>query len=727
MRLTHSVVVFGLACTPALGQGVSDVRTGVLDVRQIDSANEDTSVDVTVLNGATLFGLQDQNRGDFEVGFGTGDDLRAGVMIPAIRNGTRSNADDGNSGGNPGGDLFATVTASRPSSNTALFVSSHGSPSGSEMNVDVGVAFFPFDAGFVGGHLFNSANNASMTGLVSSPGISLGRELIDSTSSNGVYQLDLRGFGATGDNGVLIVAGGKNEDNFGLSKNLGDGRYELYCKDNGSDGATLENDPVAFVYLPYTTEGLVAGRVAERDGAQPELLSGVGGFGLSSLGPGAVLVQIDGVGTPEAGVLLVSAEGGDPRNTDNIVVAQWTDALQGFIVETRDIPGMGRQGLDGEPMFSFAYIPVTPGPDDTRRPQTSTIVVLPDTQLYAQNFPSIFDAQLRWVADNASERNIPMVLHLGDITNRNNTQQWSVARAAFAQIDGVVPYTLAQGNHDVGPNGNASNRDTLMDTYFPYSLLSRQRTFGGVFEGERVENLYSLFEAANRRWIAISLEWGPRDVVLDWANDVLSQHADRLAIVITHAYMYNDDTRMDQTVRAYGGSPYTYGTASLPGGTNDGGDIWRAVTSQNDNVVMVMSGHIKGEGRLASPTGLGNTVHEMLSDYQGRAEGGEGYLRLLEVVPDSNVVRVRTYSPWTGLSFTSPGSHFEIELTGPASRSSLIDGVDIAAPYGEVDFFDLLTFLRRFDEGDTIADTAAPYGLLNDTDVRRYLAMFADR
>src|SRR5690606_35293408 len=106
---------------------------------------------------------------------------------------------------------------------------------------------------------------------------------------------------------------------------------------------------------------------------------------------------------------------------------------------------------------------------------------------------------------------------------------------------------------------------------------------------------------------------------------------------------FDDDTRMDHLAGEYNGSPYSYGTAGLAGGTNDGGDIWRNLVSLHPNTVLVMSGHITGEGRLSSETPYGNVVHQMLIDYQGRPNGGAGYLRLIELFAGSDLMRFRTY------------------------------------------------------------------------------------
>lgn len=713
-----------LAALPlaAVAQSVSDVGTGLVDVRQHDAENNQTSVTLVKRAGATRFSWTDRNRGDFSVGFGTGDDLHSGVIISCVRNRARDNASNGDVGGNIGGDLYATATTSIPASNRAAFVSVFGAPSGEEMNADVATAFFPF-ASFVGGYAFNSTNNAAIDRLVATPGIDLGKEFVDALATEGIYSLDLRGFGANGSNGVLLVCGAKNEDNFALSRNNGGGTYTIYCKDNGSNGATYENDPVAFVYLPYSTDGLIAGRVAENSGAIPSVLSGTAGFTASSVNAGRVLVHIDGVTNEDAGVFLVSPESGVSNNNDNVVVCDWDADLDGYVVETRDLPGLGLQGMNGEPTFSFAYIPITAGTGFDSRPDTSTLVTLPDTQLYAQDYPAIFHAQTQWIADEAAARNIAMTIGLGDITNRNTAVQWQVARAAYDRIHLQVPFILAQGNHDCGPNGNAADRTTGMNQFFPINYLIQQPTFGGVAQFVNVENSYSLFEAAGRKWIVIALEWGPRDTVLPWADHLLDQHDDRLAIVVTHAYMDDDDTRIDHLAGNFSGSPYDYGTANLPGGTNDGGDLWRELVSLHPNTVLVLSGHIHGEGRLSEATSFGNVVHQILADYQSRPEGGEGYLRTIELTPDSNIIRVRTYSPWTGMYLTDSGNFFELPLITAPGHDGRLCTADINND-GLLDFFDVQTFLTAFAAHDPAADLTGN-GSIDFFDAQAFLNAFS--
>ena len=79
---------------------------------------------------------------------------------------------------------------------------------------------------------------------------------------------------------------------------------------------------------------------------------------------------------------------------------------------------------------------------------------------------------------------------------------------------------------------------------------------------------------------------------------------------------------------------------------------------------MTLNGHVLGDGLgyLASITDQGNVCHQMLSNYQFRQLGGEGYLRLLEFLPDGKTVNVFTYSPLYDTLLDEADQNFTIEL-----------------------------------------------------------------
>jgi 3',5'-cyclic AMP phosphodiesterase CpdA len=281
-----------------------------------------------------------------------------------------------------------------------------------------------------------------------------------------------------------------------------------------------------------------------------------------------------------------------------------------------------------------------PHPDDT----SFMLAVLPDTQYYSNAWPGIYTAQTSWIAANAQRRKIAYVLHLGDLVDQNNPLEWERAAEAMWLLEGIVPYALVPGNHDLGPYGNAANRVTLLNQYFSYERTAAWPTFGGGFEGGKMENTYHLFSAGGRDYIIMALEWGPRDAVVTWADGVMARNPGRYGILVTHAYMNNNDFRYDikDTSRSQLYNPHQYGTE---GGVNDGEELWQKLVRRHP-FVMTLNGHVLGDGTgyLASVTDKGNTCHQMLSNYQFRNLGGEGYMRLLEFLSDGKTVKVYTYS-----------------------------------------------------------------------------------
>jgi hypothetical protein len=286
---------------------------------------------------------------------------------------------------------------------------------------------------------------------------------------------------------------------------------------------------------------------------------------------------------------------------------------------------------------------------DMTEPEAFTLVVLPDTQYYAESYPAILQAQAQWIEEEADTRQIIGVLHVGDVTDDNSREQWQAASNALLPLIDVVPLVLALGNHDYGINGSAIDRTTLAHDFFPVERITAQPTFGGSYERSRIDNTYSVLETPEGPWLVLSLEFGPRDEVIDWANEVVAQHEDMPIIVLTHAYLYSDDTRYDWATKGEGQrwSPHSYLLASLAP-VNDGQAIFDKLVRPHEQIDFVLCGHVLNDGvaRLMSTQDDGGVVHEILANYQVNDMGGEGFLRLIEFREGSAEVQVLTYSPW---------------------------------------------------------------------------------
>jgi hypothetical protein len=225
-------------------------------------------------------------------------------------------------------------------------------------------------------------------------------------------------------------------------------------------------------------------------------------------------------------------------------------------------------------------------------------------------------------------------------------------------LDGVVPYAIAPGNHD----GLFFDRETVeFNTFFPVREYEDLPSFGGVFEEDKLDNTYHYFSSGGVDWLVLALEFGPRDQVLDWANQVVSDHRDRKVMIVTHTYLYADDT-LHGSKPTHKWSPHDHPIADEEGGANDGVEIWEKLVRKHDNIVFIFNGHVldDGVGRLVSTGDHGNQVYQMLANYQ---KTGGGFLRLLELVPEENRASIRTYSPVSDEYKNDNQNKFEFELS----------------------------------------------------------------
>lgn len=297
-------------------------------------------------------------------------------------------------------------------------------------------------------------------------------------------------------------------------------------------------------------------------------------------------------------------------------------------------------------------------------PGSETIVLLPDTQNYSQYFPQHFTNQTKWIRDHVQERNIRAVLGLGDITNNNHDEEWKNAKASIEFLRGAVPFALALGNHDLGENGSTVTRDSKVDTYLPLDEYRKDMNVVAEFEKGKMANLAHTFKLAGQDWLVLNVEFGPRDAVLKWADGVVRRHRNHKVILITHAYLYSDDTRYDFKTRKQTWNPHDYPVAKLSEAPNDGEEIWDKLVRKHKNMVFVFNGHVlnDGLGRFTSRGDQGNMVHQHLVNYQMLHEGGEGYLRLVEFLPDGRTVQFRSYSPSLDKYKTDEQNQFTVDL-----------------------------------------------------------------
>ena len=82
----------------------------------------------------------------------------------------------------------------------------------------------------------------------------------------------------------------------------------------------------------------------------------------------------------------------------------------------------------------------------------SAFIVIPDIQFYTGDPANyhVLEGMMDWILKNKTRLGIHAVLQLGDLTNTNTAPEWALARRAFAKLDGLLPYFVTLGNHDLG-------------------------------------------------------------------------------------------------------------------------------------------------------------------------------------------------------------------------------------------------------------------------------------
>jgi len=331
---------------------------------------------------------------------------------------------------------------------------------------------------------------------------------------------------------------------------------------------------------------------------------------------------------------------------------------------------------DKEPKDPYADGVLVDGEPPLPEKGAFTFAVLPDTQHYSEKFPETYLAQTRWIIEQKERRRIAGVFHLGDITNHSTIAEWENARRAMRVLEAAgMPYCVVPGNHDYSAKGECKDRTTLLNDYFRVADLQKFPHWGGNYDKEpdRLENNFQFMETAGRKFLILGLEFGPRADVVRWANAVAAAHRDREIILLTHAFIYFDDTRYDWKThgKKQTWNPHSYGVAkSTNDDVNDGEELWEKLVSKHENFILTLNGHVlrDGLGRFVSKTPRGRAIPQVLVNFQMRPKGGDGWLRLIEMHPDGSA-QTYDYSPTRHQRNESQQNQFALKFAPIEGRS----------------------------------------------------------
>lgn len=392
-----------------------------------------------------------------------------------------------------------------------------------------------------------------------------------------------------------------------------------------------------------------------------------------------------------------------------------------------------------------------------------TVAMIPDTQNYldyrhqkAAGYPldgaELFFEQMRYIARNARSvgGDVVFATHVGDIWQhysrwtdpahelrgframpnamssevaerpRTETLSFEIPAAVrgYKMIAGKLPFSVVPGNHDydalwTDPRypPDPARKDSLRTGLRHIGGLSGyQSAFSDQSEFFRDKPWYvdsndggadsaQIFAAGKCRFLHIGLQFDAPDSSLAWAERVLYRYPGVPTIVTTHKYLDRNGSRADTPA---------LDLSVLDHRDNNPRMVWDELISRHDQIFLVLSGHIGGQGYSVDRNMHGHEVHQMMADYQGRwqvakdagqksaSDGrlGDGWLRLLTFNLDgeSPEIRVRTYS--------THYQKFSTEIPGYASWYKAHDrqaGLPDKAYLGRDDFLiPLADFRRRF-------------------------------
>ena len=282
--------------------------------------------------------------------------------------------------------------------------------------------------------------------------------------------------------------------------------------------------------------------------------------------------------------------------------------------------------------------------DGAKQEGPFSVVLLPDTQNYSEKYPETYIAQTLWIRQQRKLDNIKFAIHLGDIVQTAAEKpEWENASLAMRLLDGVVPYSVAPGNHDMVVKA----RDTsLYNQYFSPARFADRKWYGGHL-GKTNDNNYCFFKGGGRDFLVLNLEFAPRDEALKWAAGIARQYPTHHIIVATHSYMRPDGRDTN--------TPESYNVSG-----NSGEQMWQKLIRQQPNIFFVVSGHVLGVGLQTSVNDAGHKVLEMLTDYQGLEKGGDGWLRIITIDAAAHEIRVKTYSPTLRQTNEAPKETFSL-------------------------------------------------------------------
>ena len=304
--------------------------------------------------------------------------------------------------------------------------------------------------------------------------------------------------------------------------------------------------------------------------------------------------------------------------------------------------------------------------------QSATMVFVGDLQRYSNSTIKSAIARMMnaWIVRYAKQLNIKCALFAGDLVENNNYNkiikiqdadlssegQWKCTFENFKILDKKVAYIACTGNHDYGITC-FENRQTHFNDFFNESRLPMKNVklldmCVNAFGKPTFENACFEVDLGNAwgKIIVFSIEFCPRDSVIEWVNKTATKYSDKTAILLLHDYITMSGN--------FSKPPRLSRKQLIPADAKGGAIVWEMLVKKTPNIRLVLCGHsdnpktyeLEGNSSFRTDTNdAGKQVHAMCFAMHGRkydGHGADGWLRTLEFLPDAKTVKVSTFSPY---------------------------------------------------------------------------------
>ena len=157
----------------------------------------------------------------------------------------------------------------------------------------------------------------------------------------------------------------------------------------------------------------------------------------------------------------------------------------------------------------------------------------------------------------------------------------------------------------------------------------------------------------NKKFLVIGLQLNPTQEDINWAQNIINSNKGLPTIIVTHSYLSgkkeDDNKSQNKFANAY---------PDIKEHKFSGKEIWDSFISINNQIFLVICGHVSKEGLRIDKNNFGSTTYAIMADYQDEDKYldfigierkkahacGDGWLKMLNFDFNNNTIAVKTYS-----------------------------------------------------------------------------------